>query len=342
MAHNLDFSKGSAAFASYKNVAWHGLGHIFQEIPATVEEFANVAGLDYTVEMAPNIHRIPGTDIELEGDNSFFTYRTDTNAVLGDKLSKWYSVLQNRDVVEIIEPFFQDKKIVIETAGAIAGGRRIFISCKLVDPILVNGNDAVDNYFLITTAHDGTSATKVFFTPIRVVCENTLQMSLSGCRSGISITHMGDAKDRMKKAVDIKLMAENNAKVFAEAATNLVKTKWTDRRFKDYVANIFCNSEEIEKMSAGAHPLDVLSKAKQNTIAEVLEYAETGPGQELSKGTAWWAYNAVTGYYSNVKTYKDSESRYESLLFGASSRKMEEALVLAESPITKSKIFVFL
>lgn len=338
MAHNLDFSKGSAAFASFKTKAWHGLGHIFETLPETVEEFAAAAGLDYEIGVAPNIHRIPGTEVDLVSETSFFTYRKDNNAVLGDRLSQWYSVLQNREVVEIIESFFKEKKVTIETAGAIAGGRRIFISCKMTDPIVVGKDDVVDNYFLITTAHDGTGATKAFSTPVRVVCENTLQMSLNGCQSAISIMHMGDVQDRMKKAFDILMMAESNAKAFEAVATKMAKTKWTDTRFKDYVANVFCSADEIKAISAGAHPMDVLSKQKQNTISQVLEYAETGPGQELSKGTAWSAYNAVTGYFSNIREYKTSENRYDSLLFGTHSREMAGALTMAAAPINNSPI----
>lgn len=107
MAHNLDFSKGFASFASRKQTAWHGLGSVVDAM--NTKQALQLGGLDFDVIKAPNIHRI-GTK-EIVSTNSFFTYRNDTEAVLGDKLGKDYTVLQNREAMDLIDTLVESGKV---------------------------------------------------------------------------------------------------------------------------------------------------------------------------------------------------------------------------------------
>ena len=97
MAHNINYNEqtGKHSFFSVKEKAWHGLGQIVRDYPTSAEAIW-FAGLDFEVAKEPNIHRLPdGRDVV--SHNSFFTYRTDTGVVLGDKLGTDYHVIQNRD-----------------------------------------------------------------------------------------------------------------------------------------------------------------------------------------------------------------------------------------------------
>ncbi len=330
MAHKLDFQKGKAAFYSLNEKPWHGLGEVLTQQPESVDELLKVSGLDFNVFKLPNVHRIG--DIETVSDNSFFSYRDDTNYVLGDKLGKQYTVLQNRDAFDVLEILIKSGRIVVETAGSIDDGRQTFITCRYKDPIVVGKNDEVNNYFCIFNSHDGSLALVTLFTPIRVVCNNTMQMALRDCHSKVSIKHTTFAVDRLKQATQILHAAEVNAEVFQVAATKMAQTRWNQSQFFDYVANVFCTPAEIKDMSIGKHPLEALSTRKTNIIKDVIEFAETGIGQqEAIPGTAWWAYNAVTGYFSN-KSFNSADERIQSLFFGNANNIMTDALHKAVSP----------
>lgn len=213
MAHNLDFSKGFAAFASRKQTAWHGLGQIVDAL--NCQQALKLGGLDFDVIKAPNIHRI-GTK-EVISTNSFFTYRNDTEAVLGDKLGKDYTVLQNRESMDLIDTLVESGKAQIETVGALFGGARVFITCKVKEAYSVGKNDTVEQYVIISNSHDGSKAVEVYFSDVRVVCWNTLQMSLKGCTQMHRVRHTANVKDRVNEALKIMGIIENNVQAKKEA-----------------------------------------------------------------------------------------------------------------------------
>lgn len=336
MAHELDFTKGKPAFATYKQKAWHSLGRVLTKRPETVEELMEVAGLDYEVEKAPNIHRLPNGH-EIESKSSFFTYRKDTiqnidhYKVLGANVGDGYTIVQNEEALGILEPFFDNETILFETAGAIRNGSRTFVTCKTKDPIVIDGKDEVDNYFVVFNSHDGSLSLMAYFTPVRIVCNNTLQMSFHNAKRQIKLKHTTNVKNKLETATKILLQADKNAEAFKETAQAMKKAKWTERKFFDYLANVFCTPEELNKMGTGEHPLKVLSTRKQNVITDVLNFAHGGVGQrEATPGSAWWAYNAVTGYYANAKNFQSPEKKMQSLLFGGSDKTMTKALALAK------------
>jgi hypothetical protein len=143
MAHQLDFQKGSAGFVSYKTPAWHGLGKVI-ETEMSVEQAIKFANLDFTVGKLPNIHRIQTGQYDAEGKaevldiqtgKSFFTYRTDTNLVLGDRLGATYQVIQNEEALSVCDTLVQQGGLVIETAGSLFDGRTVFMCCRLPEPM---------------------------------------------------------------------------------------------------------------------------------------------------------------------------------------------------------------
>jgi len=340
MSHKIDQTKkATGAFYSYKKKAWHGLGTVLDRQPNDLPELLELSGLNYQVEKFPNVVKLPdvlnnslSTHATVAG-MGYTTLRTDTLKPLG-MVGERYTVMQNSEALSVIEPFFNNKEVTIETAGAIDGGRQMFIVCKKNTPIVLDGTDEVENYFTIFNSHDGSLAIMAYFTPIRVVCNNTLQMSFKNCKQKISVRHTLNAESKLKQAAKILLTAEKNADNFKEAAQQMRKTKFTQSKFFDYLANVFCTKDEIKLMGTGAHPFEALSTRKANTIKGVIEYAEGGVGQkEAVTGSAWWAYNAVTGYYSN-KEYTSDEKKFNSLYFSGANNVMSKALTLA-SPDAK-------
>lgn len=328
MAHLIDETTGRAAFATTGNrPAWHGLGKVLNAQPESLEQFLEDAVLDWEVQKTPNYINIDGEFVI--NPDSYSTYRKDTKAILG-AVGNRYEVFQNEQAMAIIEPFFQRNDVTIETAGAIKGGAVTFVVCRPTNNLIIGDGDELRNYFVIFNSHDGSTAITAMNTPVRIVCNNTLQMAISGAKEKISIRHTKSAASNVKQAADMLLRVQKNGELFTERAKSMRATKWGASKFFDYVANVFCTPAEIKDMSAGQHPLQALSTRKQNIITEVLEYAETGVGQaEAIEGTAWWAYNAITGYYAG-KQYNDVEKRFNSLMASGAKKTMDTALRLAQ------------
>lgn len=337
MAHKLDFQKGYAAMYSLNETPWHGLGNILDKQPNSIKELLQVSGLDFEVEKLPNTHIIGETQII--SDDSFFTYRKDTNYILGNKLGKQYTVCQNDMAFILIDEMLQTGKVLVETAGSLDNGRVTFVCLKLTNRLKITENDLVDNYFCIFNSHDGSLAITTLSTPIRVVCNNTLQASLQNCKQKVSIKHTTNHQVAMKQALTILGVIEQNGNVLEQGFQRMNEIQWTQDRFFDYIASVYCTKEEIKDMSIGKHPLEALSTRKANIMKDTLAFAEVGVGQNVAKHLSpWWAYNAVTGAVAN-KSYPDQEGRFQSMIFGAGASTMERALTLASDSSKINRVY---
>lgn len=332
MAHNLDFSKGKAAFISFAAPAWHNLGKVFTDAIST-EQALREAGLDYQVLKLPNIHILPNGQ-EIISDNSFFTCRTDTNAILGDKFGKVYEVLQNVEALNLVDEILQSGTASIETAGAIDGGKKVFICLKINKDIIVGGNDIVNQYILFATSHDGSLAHTVLPTNVRVVCNNTLTAALNKSIGAVKIRHTTAADDRLREAAKVLNLIQTNTEVNAENYNRMKEIEISKQQMFDYFGNIFLNAEQIAKLQAGDK--EAVKTEKKNQLAEVYNFYERGTGQEIAKGAngsfnMWAAYNAVTGYITRRK-YSSADDRANSMLFGTEAGRIQTAGVLALAP----------
>jgi phage/plasmid-like protein (TIGR03299 family) len=185
MAHNLNFNEqtGKHSFFLVKEKAWHGLGQIVEGYPNSAEAL-KFAGLDYTVEKRKlftfdNENQTASEDTEIkipeiEVPNYFATVRTDNENILG-VVGRDYEVVQNIDAFSFFDSIVGGDGIQYETAGALGKGERIFITAKLPDYIKVGNNDLIEQYLFLTTSHDGFGSIAAAFTPIRIVCNNTLK-----------------------------------------------------------------------------------------------------------------------------------------------------------------------
>lgn len=202
MAHNLNFNEatGKYSFFSVKEKAWHALGQTVQEYPTSSEAIA-FAGLDYEVIKAPLFVKGAAPEITHEIPDQFATMRTDNNAVFG-VVGKDYQIVQNADAFAFFDAIVGGGEgILYETAGVIGQGERIFITAKLPGYIRVgSGDDVTEKYIFLTTSHDGTGSITAAFTPIRIVCQNTLNAALRNMSNVVRIRHTAGAKERLEQA----------------------------------------------------------------------------------------------------------------------------------------------
>lgn len=331
MAHLLDFQRGSAAFVSLKSTAWYGLG-VIVENEMSVADALKLGNLDFQVEKLPNRHHLPTGEI-IVSDTSFFTFRTDTNFVLGDRLGKSYEVIQNAEALGVVDSLVSDGGLVVETAGSLRDGCTVFMCLRMPEDIQVGGVDTVKQYLIIATGHDGQTPILAYFSNVRVVCNNTLQMSFKDATKKHSIRHTRSASDKLNEALRLMGLATKNQKVVAEQYNRLAEIQMQQSQFWNYVGNVFFSPAEIKELQTGKRAAEVISTRKQNVVNSVLNFTATGIGQkEANPGSAWHAYNGVTGYFTHLAKHDNAEARMESLLFGSAADTMEKALVLASDP----------
>src|SRR5262249_31042682 len=167
MAHEIDMSTGRAAVFVTGQPAWHQLGTVIAEA-ATSAEAIQLAALDWTVEQQP-IYLGNGQRIADRVAN----VRRDTGAVLG-VVSTAYQVFQNLDCFDFMDTLVAERLAMFETAGALKGGRQVWMLARIPRELRAAGSDIIDPYVLLTNGHDGLHALKMIPTSVRVVCNNTL------------------------------------------------------------------------------------------------------------------------------------------------------------------------
>ena len=333
MAHNLNFNErtGRYSFFSVQEKAWHGLGQIVADYPTSAEAIKH-AGLDYEVIKSPlytNASNIidPTDSIEIRDNevnvpNYFATIRTDNNAVLG-VVGKEYHIVQNREAFSFFDAIVGGTDgILYETAGALGNGERIFITAKLPDYIRVgNGDDVTEKYIFLTTSHDGSGSITAAFTPVRIVCQNTLNASLRNMSNVVRIRHTSGAKQRLENAHKVMGLANEFSNQLEDIFNNWAKVKVADNEVKKMIQFALCpNKETLQHLKAGND--DEISTVFKNTVEDAFAYAMTSDSQQMNttKGTLFGAYNAVTGYYQNVRSYKDSEAKLQSIILGGTAQ----------------------
>ena len=342
MAHNINFNEqtGKHSFFSVKEKAWHGLGQIVEGYPTSTEAIKH-AGLDYTVEKRKlftydneNQNSDPDVDIiipEIEVPNFYATLRTDTEQVLG-VVGKDYEVVQNIDAFAFFDAIVAGEGIMYETAGALGKGERIFITAKLPDYIKVGNDDLIEKYLFLTTSHDGYGSITAAFTPIRIVCNNTLNAALRNHSNSIKIRHTANAKERLEQAHQLMGISNNLSTELETIFNNWTKVRITDAEVKKLIQLALVPNKEVYKnIQAGKD--DELSTCFKNMCDTAFEYAMTNPTQQeaTTKGTLYGAYNGVTGYFQNVRVYKNEEAKLKSIMFGGTAQtKTQKAFNLCE------------
>ena len=336
MGHNINFNEqtGKHSFFSVKEKAWHGLGQIVDQYPTSAEAL-KYAGLDYLVEKRKlftydneNQNGNPDSDIiipEIEVPNFYATVRTDTENVLG-VVGKDYEVVQNIDAFSFFDSIVGGDGIQYETAGALGNGERIFITAKLPEYIKVGSDDLIEQYLFLTTSHDGFGSITAAFTPVRIVCQNTLNAALRNYSNSIKIRHTANAKDRLQQVHEVMEISNRLSIQLEEVFNSWSKVQIKDKEVKKLIQLAMVpNKEVLDNLNAGK--LDELSTCYKNMCDSAFEYAMSNPTQqqETTRGTLFGAYNGVTGYFQNVRNYKNDEAKVKSILYGGTAQVRTQA-----------------
>jgi phage/plasmid-like protein (TIGR03299 family) len=311
MAHELEMVNGKVCFAYAGEVPWHGLG---VKVPAdlTPAQMLEKAGLDWEVEKVPAFAEVAGEKIDV-GKSALV--RTSDNRVL-DVVGNDWNPLQNVEAFEFFNDFVMAGEMEMHTAGSLLNGKRVWALAKVSDSFeLFGGRDRVDNYLLFSNPHEYGMSIDIRMTPIRVVCNNTLTVSLrSGTKNGTKVSHrvQFDA-ETVKETMGL---AEIKMDTYKEMAEFISTKRFTEENKVEYLERLFpvLGEAKRKKQSKGA--------------SNILELLDTQPGAELGEGTFWQLYNGVT-YYVDHQMGRTDDNRMNNAWFGSGVKKKQDALDLA-------------
>lgn len=336
-------------------VVWRNLGtghcRSFQT-PVTINEAVESIGANYNVKKETLV-RVPDFVIDsvFNGSNDTFTLtkddiitshmatvREDINKTLGVVGSK-YGVVQNSKAFEFIDIITSgeiggNQKPVIETAGILGDGERMYVTAKMPSKLFIDGDDSdgIDDYILFTNSHDGSGAVTILFTPLRVICQNTLNAAIRNASNKLVFKHTANVNERlewskrenMERAVAVLKMHERFKTEFIEQLTNLKKQVITEEDLKFFTANVMATPAQAKLLQLANWNLDSVEEVStrtKNNIRALQESIENGVGQDKFRGTKLWLYNGLTTFLNNAKQFKSAEDKFDSLIFGGDGTK---------------------
>jgi len=327
MAHELEIVNGKAQMAYVGQVPWHGLGTKVDP-NLTPTEIMEVAGLNWSVEKQEVFYQNEkGKYIRAPKKQALI--RSSDNKYLDIVSDDWIPV-QNQDAFEFFDEYVKAGGMEMHTAGSLKDGQIIWALAKVNESFsLFGGKDEVDSYLLLSNPHQFGKGVDVRFTPIRVVCNNTLSMSLEGKASlGISLNHR---KEFDAEKVKLALAeASNKMNTYKEMAQFLTTKKFTQQSVFEYFTRVWPKTTLKSNMS-----FDQLMKsfkdgekvASRNAL-QSMETLDTQPGAEYGRGSWWQAYNCVT-YMTNHMSGRSDDTRMQSVWYGSNKDRNIAALGMA-------------
>ena len=290
MSHNLDTTDGVTSFVSARTMGWHQLGELLSEAFTAEQamEHGKLGGWD--VRKAPAFTTDPktGLTIPMPGRNAVIRnnpVRLGQIDFLGD-VGDSYVIVQNEAHAEFLNTLVDESGAHFDTAGAINGGRTVFITMKLPGHMLIGGKDQVDLYISAVNTHDGSASFVLMVTPVRIVCENTLNCAY-GNNSGIfrirhtSGLHHGFAA-KAREALDLSF---DYADEFQREAEQLINTTMTFAQFEAIIEKEFGAPEDASAAAV------TRANTKIEEISSLFAEAQT---QDGIRDTAWAGFNALT------------------------------------------------
>lgn len=313
MAHELEIVNGEAQMAYAGDVPWHGLGTKVSN-DLTPVQMMQKAGLDWEVEKVDAFVEIGGQRIKT-GQQALV--RTSDNSVLTNVGEGWNPV-QNEEAFNFFSEYVAAGDMEMHTAGSLKDGQYVWALAKVKESFDVFGDDTVESYLLFSNPHQYGKSIDVRFTPIRVVCNNTLTLSLSGqAEKGVKIGHRStfDA-DEVKQTLGIA--SEKFAK-YKEMAQFLGQKRFDAESLIQYYNSVFPSTsrDQIKEVTS-------VEDLSRNARA-CMDVLETQPGAEYAPGTWWQAFNSVT-YVTDHIQGRNAENRLHSQWFGGNQlRKVKAA-----------------
>lgn len=276
---------------SVREVPWHGICTLVQEAP-TSKDALELAGLNWTVDGKP-VYDSNGIEIKGYKANT----RSSDGSVLGVVTDR-YKVVQNFEAFDFTDNLVGEG-VTYETAGSLKNGKTIWLLAKMPERKILE--DDFDPYICFTNSHDGTGAIRVVSTPIRVVCNNTLNLALSNATRSWSTKHMGDMNSKLQEAKHTLQLANDYLDALAENADRLANEKFMSEDVNAVLDELFPITEDM-------------SDRKKNNIQlakDGIQACMLAPDLIKFLNTKWGFINAVSDWVGHANPTRATESYAE-------------------------------
>ena len=318
MAHEIEEINGKAQMAYAGDVPWHGLG---VKVPAdlTPTQMLDAAGLNWSVEKVPAYAKIAGKQVAV-GQSALV--RSTDNSIL-DVVSDDWNPVQNEEAFDFFNEFVAAGDMEMHTAGSLKNGTIVWGLAKVKESFELFKGDKIDSYLLFSNFHRYGFSTDVRFTPIRVVCNNTLTLSLNS------------SVERMAKISHRKVFDPSNVKEMLGIATHKL-AKYKD--MASFLGSKPAKEEDIIEYFCRIFPVSGSGENKRKEVSKnaltAFEVLHTQPGAEYAEGTWWQPFNAVT-YLTDHLAGRSADTRLASAWYGSNktvkTRALELAIEMAEA-----------
>lgn len=299
---------------------WHSLGSQLSP-KQPLEVWQQEAGMNWQIQESP-VHFKAGNIGNLGTIHSFpeqkVLFRSDTKAPLS-VVSNRYQVVQPREVLEFYRDLTERSGYELETAGVLKGGRKLWALARTGQSTAIKGNDLVNGYLLLATSCDGTLATTATPTTVRVVCNNTLTLSLNGATRAIKVPHSTRFDPQaVKKQLGIAVSQWDE---FMYRMRMLAERKIQWNEAMGFFMDVLCDTSPHAPM-----PDELPNKRAMEKVQSLYEGKGRGSDLESARGTAWGLLNAVTEYVDHERRARSVEYRMDTAWFGQGAVIKQRAL----------------
>jgi len=313
MAHEIEMVNGVAQMAYAGELPWHGLGTQVSDDIST-DGMMEAAGLDWSVTKQPMYYMDDlGEMGEVPGKSALI--RSSDNKVM-DIVGQDWNPVQNAEAFEFFREFVDSGDMKMHTAGSLKDGKMVWALAKVNDGFTIKtaqGEDSVESYLLFSNPHQYGKSIDVRFTPIRVVCNNTLTLSLN--QNVDQYVRMGHQRPfNAEDAMATLGMAHKKLETYKEAAEYLCQKSYTSEQMVDYFNQVFPSASDRD--------------SNKSRVAQ--EVMHTQAGANLGEGTFWQLFNTVT-YMTDHTLGRNSDTRLQSSWYGQNQNVKKKALELAVS-----------
>ena len=335
-----------------KPVAFKLFGHNYANQDVTLQDVIEDAKLDYNVSKQ-HLIRIndeaynaikdgnPMIGLQLSKENIITSHCAtvdDSNGHTLGVVGSEYGIVQNTKAFDFIN-FIEEVSGVtpkIETAGKLGKGERIFITARLGEDAYLSPQDNINNYVVFTNSHNGSGAVMAFFTPIRVICQNSLNMAIHNAQNKVVFKHTKHVNTRLdweiaanrQKALEVFSKSVKFSEEFINRMKMLQNEKVDSTYVNDFTAQLLLQPAQFKLYLNADRNLDAveeISSRTKNSVMALRNSIENGVGQNFDRGTKLWLINGVTTMLHNEAKWKNGEAEFDAMMDGSAQKKVQKA-----------------
>jgi phage/plasmid-like protein (TIGR03299 family) len=305
---------------SVRETPWHGLGSVLPAPPSSIAEAIEASGLGWHVEKMPIAYLKEDEPLPLDAyepvPGFYATVRRDTGTALG-VVGERYRIVQNHEAFAFVDGLL-GSSMNFETAGSLHGGRRVWVLATLPTHVEVGG-DAVRPFVLLMNSHDGSTALVAATTPVRVVCQNTLNWGLRAASQKFSVRHTEAAQHRIVEARRVLDLSINYYEQFKRLGDQLACEPFSERQLDRVLAQLY---------PSGAGDSRRIQRSRESVREQIAELFLLGKTQGNAPRSKWAAVNAVAEFDDWLRPSRSGDQRF-SRTISDSSRKTKALELIA-------------